>query len=100
MSSPIQKIKELIPYLPEGDIRFAQKYLDKKDYDSLKDLTWSALLRLEKAFQRGTIPDKYRGIDIDKVRELALECNEYYYLIYPEELEVEDDFYDDEVEDE
>lgn len=99
MSSPLQKIKKLIPYLPTGDIPFAQKFLEKKDYESLKELTWSSLQRLENAYRRGNVPSKYIGVDIDKVRELAVECDEYFYLLYPEELEVEEDFSDDVEED-
>ena len=91
MSSHLQKIKKLIPYLPAGDIPFANKFLAKKDYESLKELTWSSLQRLEKALGRDPIPNKYRGISIDKVRELAVECDEYYYLLYPEDLECCDD---------
>lgn len=90
MSSHLQKIKNLIPYLPAGDIPFANKFLAKRDYESLKELTWSSLQRLERALGREVIPNKYRGIDIDKVRELAVECDEYYYLLYPEDLESDD----------
>lgn len=94
MSSPLQKIKELVPYLPEGDIPFATKFLDKRDYESLKDLTWSSLKRAENALSKEVIPDKYKDLDMDKLRELALECNAYYYLIYPEELEEDNDYND------
>ena len=49
MSSPLENIKSLIPYLPKGDIKFATKFLEERNYESLKELTWSALQRLEKA---------------------------------------------------
>lgn len=94
MPSPLQKISKLIPSLPAGDIPIARKFLDKKDWDSLKELTWSALERLEKALKKDVLPQKYVGISLDDVRELALLCNEYYYIIYPEELEPNDDYND------
>ena len=96
MSSPLQTIKSLIPYLPKGDIPFANRFLEKKDYESLKELTSSALQRLENAMKRETLPEKYVGIDIDKVRDLAVEVWEYYYLLYPEELEEREDYDDEE----
>ena len=94
MSNPLQQIKELVPSLPKRDIAFAEKFVADRDWESLKDLTWSSLQLVEKAMQSETPPAKYAGLDIDKIRELALICNEYYYLIYPEEMEIMDD-YDD-----
>ena len=96
MSSPLENIKSLIPYLPKGDIPFANKFLEKRDYESLKELTWSSLERLEKAQRKEVLPEKYRDIDIDKVRALAMECFDYYYLLYPEELNEEDDYNEEE----
>ena len=96
MSSPLQRIKRLIPALPIKDIAFADKFFANKDWEALKDLTWSALQRVEAAFSRETVPSKYANIDLDKLRELALECNDYYYLIYPEEEEIEEDDFEEE----
>ena len=92
MSSPLQQIKELISCLPAKDFNLAKKFVDKKDWESLKDLTWSSLQLIESAFEKEEIPAKYKDVDLDKVRELALICDEYYYLIYPEEQEIEEDF--------
>ena len=97
MPSSLEKIKSLIQYLPKDDIKFAEKFLQERDYESLKDLTWSALERLNKAHQMAVLPKKYIDVDVDKVRELAVICWNYYYFLFPEELE-ELDSYDDEVE--
>ena len=94
MSSPLEKIRSLVPYLPKGDIKFANKFLEERDYEQLKELTGSALERLEKAYRKDVLPDKYKDIDVDKVRELAIECWDYYYLLYPEELEEEEQYND------
>lgn len=99
MLSPLQQINNLIPSLSKKDVELARKYYDSKDWESLKDLTWSALERLENAYNKPTLPDKYKGLDIDKIRELALLCFDYYTLIYPEALEpveVDEDFEDPE----
>ena len=97
MSSPLQKINELISFLPKGDIPFARRFVERRDWESLKELTWSSLQRLEKALEKETLPPKYEGIDVDKVRELALICYDYYTIIFPEENEVKE-AYDDEEE--
>lgn len=99
MLSPLQQISNLIPSLTKKDATLARKYYDNRDWENLKDLTWSALERLENAYAKEQLPEKYRGLDIDKIRELALLCFDYYTLIFPEELEleeVEDDFEDQE----
>jgi len=96
MSSPLKQIDSLIPSLPTKDSQLARKFREEKNWESLKDLTWSCLQRIEIAIAKNKVPDKYKGIDLDKVRELALLCDEYYYFIYPEEMEIEEDF--DEVE--
>lgn len=95
MPSPLNKINELIPSLPAQDIPYAKRFVERRDWESLKELTWSSLMRLEAAYKRETLPQKYVGIDVDKVRELALLCNEYYYLIYPEDREPSVDEYND-----
>jgi len=95
MPSPLNKINELIPYLPSKDITFAQKFVAKRDWEALKDLTWSSYQIVERAQQKEIPPAKYANLDLDKIRELALLCNEYYYLIYPEDLEPKDDNFND-----
>lgn len=91
MSSPLQQIKELIPSLPEKDCALANKFYSAKDWEALKDLTWSSLIRVENAYERGNIPDKYKDVDIDNLRDLAVVCSEYYDLVYPEGDEIEEE---------
>jgi hypothetical protein len=92
MSTPLQKIKELIPELPSKDIDFAKKFLAERDWESLKDLTFSSLQRFELALKKDSLPAKYTNLDIDKIRELALLCDEYYYLIFPDEIQEEEEY--------
>ena len=100
MPNQLQRIKELIPNLPKDDIALATKFYEEKDWESLKELTWSALQRCFTGNKkRRQISIKYRDLDIDKLEELALECNDYYYLIYPPEEDV-DYVYDEEEEEE
>lgn len=96
MLSPLQQINVLIPNLPTKDAKLAKKFVEEKDWESLKDLTWSSLQIIEAAYEKEDIPAKYQNLDLDKIRELALVCDEYYYLIYPEVDEIEDDFEEEE----
>jgi hypothetical protein len=91
MSTPLEKINALIPELPKEDIEYAKKFIAERNWEYLKELTWSSFKRIQIANQKTPVPQKYANLDIDKVEELALLCNEYYYLIYPEELEPADD---------
>ena len=96
MSSPLQQINALIPNLPTKDAELTKKFVEKKDWESLKDLTWSSLQIIEAAYEKESVPAKYQNLDLDKIRELALVCDEYYDLIYPEVDEIEDDFEEEE----
>ena len=49
MSSPLQQINHLISYLPKKDLTLAKKFIETKDWESLKDLTWSCLQLMEAA---------------------------------------------------
>ena len=98
MSSQLHKIKDLIKSLPPKDAVLAEKFCNERDFESLKDLTWSALQMTESAYQTGS-PKKYASVDIDELRDLAVLCADYYYMLYPEELlDNTDSGYDDSVE--
>lgn len=100
MLNLLNKINELIPFLPEKDINFAKNFIAKRDWEALKELTLSSYQIVEKAQQKEVPPAKYANLNLDNIRELAMLCNEYYYLIYPEELEYEDDDFNDSDEEE
>lgn len=85
MPSQLQKIKSLIPYLPSKDANLANKFIEKHDYESLKDLTWSFYSVVENSIEKED--NKYSNINLDKIRELAVLADEYYSLVYQEEIE-------------
>ena len=87
MSTPVKKIEQLIPYLPGKDRDIANKLLSKRDFEGLRDLTWSSLIIMERKLDMfESIPEKYKNVDLDKLRELAAVCADYYALLYPEDL--------------
>lgn len=86
MSNPVKKIEQLIPYLPGKDKDIANKLLSKRDFEGLRDLTWSSLVIAEKKLKLEVIPEKYKNIDLDKLRNLYLICANYYALLFPEDI--------------
>ena len=86
MSNTVKKIEQLIPYLPGKDKDIANKLLSKRDFEGLRDLTWSSLVIAEKKLNLEVIPEKYKNVDLDKLRNLYLICADYYALLFPEDI--------------
>lgn len=91
MPTLLQKMKVLLPSLPKCDLKYAEAFIEKRDFESLKDLVWSSLTLAEKNLEKETPNPKYTNLDIDKIRELACVCDDYYRLLYPEDYEEEED---------
>lgn len=69
MESPkVQKIRKLIPSLPEKDIPIGNKLLEARDWEELQNLVSSAIVKIEKANDKGS--DKYTNIDIGSLYDL------------------------------
>ncbi len=69
MESPqIQKIRKLIPSLPEKDIPIGNKLLEIRNWEELHNLVSSAIIKVEKSMDRGE--DKYINIDLGSLYEL------------------------------
>lgn len=69
------KIKSLIVYIPEKDIKYAEAFLKKRDFESLRDLVKSDI----------TILKRKRDLSlmdiIDHLIELKAELDNYLLLI-------------------
>lgn len=69
METPtIQKIRKLIPELPEKDIPIATKLLEKRDWDEFYNLINSAIIKVEKSKEKEDT--KYDDIDLDSLYKL------------------------------
>lgn len=64
-------IKDLIKLLPEKDIQLGLSFYDKRDFQSLLDLTDSNITRIKKD------PKKYENIDIRNLIQLKDLLEEY-----------------------
>ena len=95
MSTQIETIRRLIVYLPKRDIQLGYKFLNRRDFDSLKELIDSAIYKVEKNLASENPKDEYINLDLDMMNELQQEV--YLYAINLELPNNEDDYnnYDD-----
>ena len=95
MSTQIETIRRLIVYLPKRDIQLGYKFLNRRDFDSLKELIDSAIYKVEKNLASENPKDEYIKLDLDMMNELQQEV--YLYAINLELPDNEDDYnnYDD-----
>lgn len=91
MSTPVQRIKQLLFCIPEKDIPYANKFIKERDFEALRDLVKSdiqILLRKE---------DESLGEQIDNLRFLKIEIDSYLLLLgFEDDNEGEIDFWEEE----
>lgn len=87
---PIDRIKALIPSLPEGDVKLAHKFLNSRDFESLQLLVDSSLVRVKKGLSKENPKEEYLKADLEEMRKLKLEIDTYceaFELLKQEEYE-------------
>lgn len=90
MSTPVQRIKQLLFCVPEKDIPYANKFIKERDFESLRDLVKSDIrIFLKKK-------DESLEEQIDNLRLLKTEIDAYLLLLGLEDDEVETDFWEGE----
>lgn len=69
MESPqVQRIRKLIPSLPEKDIPIGNKLLEARNWEELQNLVSSAIVKIERATSKGD--DRYADIDLPSLYDL------------------------------
>ena len=53
MSEAVERMKALMDSLPERDIPLGHKFLNERDFDSLKELVDSAIYKVKKSLKSG-----------------------------------------------
>lgn len=90
MSTPVQRIKQLLFCVPEKDVPYANKFIKERDFEALRDLVKSDIqIFLKKK-------DESLEEQIDNLRLLKTEIDSYLLLLSPEDDEVETDFWEGE----
>ena len=96
--SPVQKMKELVQFLPEKDIKYANKFIEERNFEAFAELVKSDIVKLERSIDK--ITDEYSEERLELQRTLAQleklksEIDSYLILLgYSEnELYGEDDY--------
>lgn len=94
MSKAVDRIKSLIKYLPKKDIPLGYKFIEKRDFESLKELVDSASFKIKRNLMMENPKEEYKNINIRNLNKLKLRVDEYVaQLFLPEE-----DVYETEIE--
>ena len=94
MSSPIDRIRGLIPSLPERDVALGHKFLKDRDFESLKMLVDSAIVKVKKGLRKDNPREEYLKVDTEKLQQLKAEVDAYYSMLELPEQE-DDDIYEE-----
>lgn len=86
---PVDRIKALIPSLPEGDARLAHKFLNSRDFESLQLLVDSSLVRVKRGLSKENPKEEYLKADLEEMRKLKSEIDTYCEVIELPEQEGE-----------
>lgn len=99
MSNSIDRIRSLIGVLPTKDIALGYKFLDSRDFESLKELVDSAIYKVRKNLKKDNPREDYLNISLEDLSRLKSEVDTYIVQI---ELPIEDnnDYNEYEVEEE
>lgn len=92
--SPVQKITALCKYLPEKDKFYADAFIIRRDFTSLRELVDSDIRKIEKNLTKENPKIDLINIDIDKLRKLLSIIDDYLILLGEdlEDFAIDDDF--------
>ena len=77
MSKPLNNIKKFINYLPSKDVQIGFKFLEKRDFENLKDLVDSAIIRTKKNIRSEFPKQEYLNVDLERLNILKAEVDLY-----------------------
>ena len=101
MSEPVKRMKALMCSLPERDIPLGHKFLNERNFDSLKELVDSALYRVGRSLKSDNPKEEYLKVNLEDLSRLKSEVDMYIVQWeIPEDDIYNDDFDDCEIEEE
>ena len=101
MSEPVKRMKALMCSLPERDIPLGHKFLNERNFDSLKELVDSALYKVRRSLKSDNPKEEYLKVNLEDLSKLKSEVDIYYdQWEIPEDDMYNEDFDDCEIEEE
>lgn len=97
MSSPVNKITDLCRFLPKKDQFYADAFIIRRDFTSLRDLVSSAIKKVEKNNNKAVPNEELLNVDVEKLRECNVEIDNYLVLLGEDldELAYDDEYYEE-----
>ena len=101
MSEPVKRMKALMCSLPERDIPLGHKFLNERNFDSLKELVDSAIYKVKRSLKSDNPKEEYLKVNIEDLSRLKSEVDMYIVQWgIPEDDMYNEDFDDCEIEEE
>lgn len=101
MSEPVKRMKALMCSLPERDIPLGHKFLNERNFDSLKELVDSALYKVRRSLKSDNPKEEYLKVNLEDLNRLKSEVDMYIVQWeIPEDDMYSEDFDDCEIEEE
>lgn len=95
MEQPLNKIRRLSKSLPEGDIKFAEKYIASREFDKLLEIVESDIYLVQQNTLLETPKEKYANINLEELLKLKDAVDEYIsFLEVPDNSDYDDWMYD------
>ena len=97
MSNPVKQITDLCKYLPKKDRFYADAFIIRRDFISLRDLINSSMKKVEKNYTKEKPNEELLKVDFDKLRSLLNKVDDYLILL-GEDMEMfseDDDIYEE-----
>lgn len=87
MSKTLKNIKKFINYLPSKDVQIGFRFLEQRDFDKLKELVDSALIRTKRNLKTDNPKQEYLNVDLDSLNILKAEVDVYVFQLNLPEIE-------------
>ena len=101
MSEQVKRMKALMCSLPERDIPLGHKFLNERNFDSLKELVDSALYKVMRSLKSDNPKEEYLKVNLEDLNRLKSEVDMYIVQWeIPEDDMYNEDFDDCEIEEE
>ena len=101
MSEPVKRMKALMCSLPERDIPLGHKFLNERNFDSLKELVDSAIYKVKRSLKSDNPKEEYLKVNLEDLSRLKSEVDMYIVQWgIPEDDMYNEDFDDCEIEEE
>lgn len=94
MQNLCNKIKSKLSCLPPNDAQLCEKYLEKRDFESVLEIAKSDLIMKERDDSKEVHQDKWKNIDTEEIRELIADTIEYLSGMGISCFSDEDEYYD------